>query len=73
MKHIEDQEVDSYTEEVKKYDQISRLDPWYTSLLLKVKRQRSPRTTCGRTENVPGKISGSTYSLYESVRFDFID
>ena len=41
MKHIEDQEVDSYTEEVKKYDQISRLDPWYTSLLLKVKRQIS--------------------------------
>ena len=41
VKHIEDQEVDSYTEEVKKYDQISRLDPWYTSLLLKVKRQIS--------------------------------
>merc|ERR1711902_237867 len=33
---IEDRDVDGYTEEVKKYDQISRLDSWYTTLLLRI-------------------------------------
>ena len=36
---IEDQDVDGYTEEVKKYDQISRLDSWYTTLLLRIKKE----------------------------------
>merc|ERR1711936_735557 len=36
--HVEDQEIDGYTEEVKKYDTISRLDSWYTTLLLRIKK-----------------------------------
>lgn len=35
---IDEQDVDAYTEEVKKYDSISRLDAWYTTLLLRVKK-----------------------------------
>lgn len=36
--HVEELEVDGYTEEVKKYDSISRLDSWYTTLLLRIKK-----------------------------------
>lgn len=36
--HVEEQEIDGYTEEVKKYDSISRLDSWYTTLLLRIKK-----------------------------------
>jgi hypothetical protein len=31
--------VDAFTEEVKKYDSISRLDAWHTMLLLRIKKQ----------------------------------
>lgn len=41
IQQIEDQEIDGFTEEVKKYDQISRLEPWYTTLLLRIKKQIS--------------------------------
>jgi len=35
----EEQDADAFTEEVRKYDQISRLEAWYTTLLLRVKRK----------------------------------
>lgn len=38
LQAVEDQNVDNYTEAVREYDTISRLDQWYTSLLLKVKK-----------------------------------
>jgi len=38
MDHIEAQDVDAFTDAVKEYDSISRLDQWYTALLLRVKK-----------------------------------
>jgi len=35
---IENQDVEGYTEAVKQYDSISRLDTWYTTMLLRVKK-----------------------------------
>lgn len=34
----EEQNVESYTEAVKEYDSISRLDQWLTTMLLRVKK-----------------------------------
>lgn len=34
----EDHDVDAFTAEVKKYDTISRLDAWHTTLLLRIKK-----------------------------------
>ncbi|CAG9855465.1 unnamed protein product [Phyllotreta striolata] len=39
MEHIEEQNVDGYTDAVNDYDSISRLDPWYTTILLRIKKQ----------------------------------
>lgn len=39
MQHVEDQNVDGFTEAVKDYDSISRLDQWYTTILLRIKKQ----------------------------------
>ena len=39
IEKCEEQDVDGFTEEVKRYDQISRLDSWYTSRLLAIKKQ----------------------------------
>lgn len=39
IEKCEEQDLDGFTEEVKKYDQISRLDSWYTSRLLAIKKQ----------------------------------
>jgi len=38
---IEQQDVEAYTEAVKQYDSISRLDAWYTTLLLRIKKNLS--------------------------------
>ena len=35
---IEEQNVDGYTEAVREYDSISRLDQWYTTMLLRIKK-----------------------------------
>ena len=35
---VEEQNADSFTEAVKEYDSISRLDPWCTMILLRIKR-----------------------------------
>ncbi|XP_055598318.1 alpha-soluble NSF attachment protein, partial [Uranotaenia lowii] len=37
--HLEEQNVDGFTEAVKDYDSISRLDQWYTTILLRIKKQ----------------------------------
>ncbi|KAL1455245.1 hypothetical protein WDU94_009354 [Cyamophila willieti] len=39
IEHIEEQNVDGFTEAVKDYDSISRLDQWYTTILLRIKKQ----------------------------------
>ncbi|XP_065201009.1 alpha-soluble NSF attachment protein [Planococcus citri] len=39
MDHIEEQNADGFTEAVKDYDSISRLDQWYTTILLRIKKQ----------------------------------
>lgn len=39
IEHLEDQNVDAYTEAVKTYDSISRLDQWYTTMLVRIKKQ----------------------------------
>lgn len=39
IKHLEDEDVDAFTGEVKNFDQISRLDQWYTTILLRIKKQ----------------------------------
>ncbi|XP_028138843.1 alpha-soluble NSF attachment protein [Diabrotica virgifera virgifera] len=41
IENIEEQNVDGYTEAVKDYDSISRLDQWYTTILLRIKKQVS--------------------------------
>ena len=37
--HMEEQNADGFTEAVKDYDSISRLDQWYTTILLRIKKQ----------------------------------
>ncbi|PNF40615.1 Alpha-soluble NSF attachment protein [Cryptotermes secundus] len=37
--HMEEQNVDGFTEAVKDYDSISRLDQWYTTILLRIKKR----------------------------------
>ena len=36
---MEESNVDGYTESVKDYDSISRLDQWFTTILLRIKKQ----------------------------------
>lgn len=35
---LEEENIEDFTEAVKEYDRISRLDSWYTTLLLRIKR-----------------------------------
>ncbi|XP_059095283.1 alpha-soluble NSF attachment protein-like isoform X2 [Tigriopus californicus] len=44
--HIEEQDVDAFSEEVKSFDSISRLDPWYTTLLLRIKKAIASDDLC---------------------------
>jgi len=37
--HMEEHNVDGFTDAVKDYDSISRLDQWYTTMLLRIKKQ----------------------------------
>ncbi|ENN74326.1 alpha-soluble NSF attachment protein isoform X2 [Dendroctonus ponderosae] len=39
IEHIEEQNLDGFTDTVKDYDEISRLDQWFTTILLKIKKQ----------------------------------
>lgn len=39
IEHLEEQNVESFTEAVKSYDSISRLDQWYTTILVRIKKQ----------------------------------
>jgi alpha-soluble NSF attachment protein len=36
---LEENDVEGFTEAVKDYDSISRLDQWFTNILLRIKRQ----------------------------------
>jgi alpha-soluble NSF attachment protein len=36
---MEEHNVDGFTETVNDYDSISRLDQWYTTMLLRIKKQ----------------------------------
>lgn len=36
--HLEEQNIEGFTEAVKDYDSISRLDQWYTTILLRIKK-----------------------------------
>ncbi|OQR75085.1 soluble NSF attachment protein-like [Tropilaelaps mercedesae] len=38
VKAVEDEDIDAFTAAVTEYDSISRLDKWYTSILLHIKR-----------------------------------
>ena len=44
MEALEEENVDNYTEAVKNYDSISRLDQWLTTMLLRVKKTISGET-----------------------------
>lgn len=39
IEHLEEQNIDAFTEAVKMYDSISRLDQWYTTMLVRIKKQ----------------------------------
>ncbi|OAD54880.1 Soluble NSF attachment protein [Eufriesea mexicana] len=39
IEHLEEQHLEGFTEAVKEYDSISRLDQWYTTVLLRIKKQ----------------------------------
>lgn len=41
VEHLEEQNIDGYTDAVKEYDSISRLDQWYTTMLLRIKKQHN--------------------------------
>ena len=38
MEKLEEQDVDGFTDAVAEYDSISRLDQWFTNILLKIKK-----------------------------------
>ncbi|XP_054723075.1 alpha-soluble NSF attachment protein-like [Uloborus diversus] len=44
IEKLEEQDIDGFTDAVKEYDSISRLDSWYTTILLRIKKtlQESP-------------------------------
>ncbi|XP_023237666.1 alpha-soluble NSF attachment protein-like [Centruroides sculpturatus] len=35
---MEEQDIDGFTDAIKEYDSISRLDQWYTNILLRIKK-----------------------------------
>lgn len=39
IEHMEEQNPDGFTDAVRDYDSISRLDQWFTSILLRIKKQ----------------------------------
>lgn len=39
--HLEEQNIEGFTDAVKDYDSISRLDQWYTTILLRIKKQHN--------------------------------
>jgi len=44
--HVEHEDVEAFTEAVKEYDSISRLESWYTTLLLRIKKTLSAGELC---------------------------
>jgi alpha-soluble NSF attachment protein len=39
LERLEENDVDGYTAAIQEYDSISRLDQWYTNILLQIKKQ----------------------------------
>ncbi|KAL3290369.1 hypothetical protein HHI36_023711 [Cryptolaemus montrouzieri] len=39
IEHMEEQNIEGFTDAVKEYDSVSRLDQWYTTILLRIKKQ----------------------------------
>lgn len=39
--HLEEHNIEGFTDAVKDYDSISRLDQWYTTILLRIKKQHN--------------------------------
>lgn len=39
IEKIEGQDLEGFTEVITEYDSISRLDQWYTTILLRIKKQ----------------------------------
>lgn len=39
--HLEEQNIEGFTDAIKDYDSISRLDQWYTTILLRIKKQNN--------------------------------
>lgn len=37
--HLEETNIEGFTDAIKDYDSISRLDQWYTTILLGIKKQ----------------------------------
>lgn len=37
--HLEETNIEGFTDAIKDYDSISRLDQWYTTILLRIKKQ----------------------------------
>ncbi|KAL7642757.1 UNVERIFIED_CONTAM: hypothetical protein RMT77_006045 [Armadillidium vulgare] len=46
LTHLEEQNVDAFTDTVKDYDSISRLDQWYTTMLLRIKKTINADDLC---------------------------
>ncbi|CAG0915646.1 unnamed protein product [Notodromas monacha] len=46
IENMEENNVEGFSEAIKEYDTISRLDPWYTNMLLKVKKGMSESELC---------------------------
>jgi len=44
--HVEHEDVEAFTDAVKDYDSISRLDQWYTTLLLRIKKTLASGELC---------------------------
>lgn len=36
---LEESDIEGFTQQVQEYDSISRLDQWFTTILLKIKKQ----------------------------------
>lgn len=39
LEKLEDQDIEGFTKVVEDYDSVSRLDQWFTTILLKIKKQ----------------------------------
>ncbi|CAG0879672.1 unnamed protein product [Cyprideis torosa] len=77
IQHVEDNNEDEFSEAVKEYDSVSRLDNWYTTLLLRVKKNisdegdlkshRSPFTSDVLDDLVNVLLDGTVFEIVQSL------